>query len=78
MKKIKALSVLEAARYLRFTRAYIYRLAYLGKLKCYKPSGGRLYFKKSDLDKYFFSNVRQVRAGKNKTTVDGNGRKGKE
>lgn len=56
--KLNTLTVQEAADYLHFAKNYMYRLVYLGKIQCYKPSGGKLYFLKKDLDKFVFSKVR--------------------
>jgi len=64
MDKTNAFNVLEAAQYLRLSKNYLYRLCYLGLVKCYKPSHGKLYFLKKDLDAYITSNVRAVRKRK--------------
>ena len=45
-----------AAAYLNFSKGYLYRLIYLGKIPCYKPTGGKLFFKKEDLDAFIFRN----------------------
>jgi len=68
MKKLNALTVREAADYLHFAKNYIYRLIYLGKIRAFKPSGGKLYFLKKDLDDFVFSKT-AGKGRKNKTTV---------
>jgi len=47
-----------AAAYLKYSKGYLYRLVYLGKIPCYKPAGrrGKIYFKKQDLDAFVFRN----------------------
>jgi excisionase family DNA binding protein len=52
----KPMSVKEAAEHLDVSVSHIYKLTHKRKITCYKPSGKRLYFKKSDLDKYLFRN----------------------
>jgi len=44
----------DTAAYLNFSRGYLYRLVYLGKIPCYKPTGGKLFFKAADLDAFIF------------------------
>ena len=67
----------DAAAYLHLSKTYLYRLVYLGKIACHKPSGGKLFFKKEDLDAFCFQNRRAANfehgikpsKGQNKTTV---------
>jgi len=47
------LSVREAADFLKTTKAYIYKLKYTRRLPAYKPLGGKVYFRKSELEKLF-------------------------
>ena len=54
----KPLSFNEAAQYLGFKRAYLYKLVHWGKITHYKPTGGRLYFLKEDLDAFIRSGKR--------------------
>jgi len=49
------LSVREAAEFLDVTRATLYTMAYLKMFPKYKPNGGRVYFKRSDLERYIES-----------------------
>jgi excisionase family DNA binding protein len=52
----KPLNVKQAAEFLNLKPSYIYNLVFYGKLMAYKPSGKRLFFKVSDLEKYAYSN----------------------
>lgn len=54
----KPLSFEEATQYLGFKRAYLYKLVHWGKITYYKPTGGRLYFLKEDLDAFIRSGKR--------------------
>jgi excisionase family DNA binding protein len=49
------LSVDKAAQFTGYSRSYIYRLIHLGRIPCYKPNGGRLFFKKSELEEFLLS-----------------------
>ena len=51
----------DAAAYLRLSKAYLYKLVYLGKIPSYKPTGGKLFFKKCDLDAFCFQNRRAAK-----------------
>lgn len=46
------LTVKEAAAFLKRTPGNVYNLVCSGKLKCYKPSGKNLLFKKGDLEEW--------------------------
>ena len=48
------LDVVKAAAYLGFTKAYLYKLVHMGKIACFKPTGGKRFFKKSDLEAFIF------------------------
>jgi len=50
----RPLGIDEAAEYTGLSRRYLYKLVYLGKVPHYKPTGGRLYFKRADLDAFVF------------------------
>jgi excisionase family DNA binding protein len=52
----KPLSVQQAADFLNLKPSYIYNLVFFGKLKAYKPSGKKLIFKVSDLERYAYGN----------------------
>ena len=52
----RALNVAEAAAYLNLRPAYIYKLISQKKLPCYRPMGGRVYFRVSELEAWLFRN----------------------
>jgi excisionase family DNA binding protein len=52
----KPLSVQQAAEFLGLKVSYIYNLIHFGKLTAYKPSGKKLLFKVSDLERYAYGN----------------------
>jgi excisionase family DNA binding protein len=54
MEKLRAMNCADAAAYLNFSRGYLYRLVHLGKIPCYKPTGGKLFFMADDLDAFIF------------------------
>jgi excisionase family DNA binding protein len=58
MKDSYAMNCTDAAAYIGFAKNYLYRLVYLGKISCYKPTGGKLFFKKEDLDAFILRNRR--------------------
>ena len=58
----KPLSIADAAAYTGYQKSYLYKLIHLKKLTCYKPNGGRVYFKKEDLDFWVFSNRSKAEA----------------
>jgi excisionase family DNA binding protein len=53
------LTVNEAAQFLKTTPKYIRKLAFERRLPVYRPLGGRLFFKRSELEK-LFENSRQA------------------
>lgn len=42
----------EAAAYLGVSKSHLYKLVHTRRLPCHKPTGRRLFFKRSDLDAY--------------------------
>ena len=52
----KVLSVNEAAAFTGLTKNYIYKLVHLKKIPCYKPLGGRIFFKPAELENFLFRN----------------------
>jgi excisionase family DNA binding protein len=52
----KPLNVEQAAEFLNLKPSYVYNLVFYGKLTAYKPSGKKLLFKVSDLEKYAYGN----------------------
>ena len=51
---IGAFDVDRAATYLSFTKTYLYKLVYMKRIAYFKPTGGKLYFRKEDLDAFIF------------------------
>ena len=50
----KPMGVTEAAEFLGFSKTYLYKLIHLGLIACYKPQGGRVFFKQEDLQAFIF------------------------
>ena len=50
----KPFTVKQAADFLGLKASYLYRLIADNKISYYKPNGGRVYFKKSDLEHFIF------------------------
>ena len=50
------LNIEQAAAFFNFKTSYIYNLVHYGKLPAYKPSGKKLLFKISDLEKFAYGN----------------------
>jgi len=48
------MNVAEAAEFTGLSKAYIYKLVHLGKIPCYKPWGGRVFFKQNELEQFIF------------------------
>ena len=46
----------EAAEYTSLSKSTLYKLTCSNKIPCYKPSGKRLYFSKSELDAWILRN----------------------
>ena len=46
------INIVEASSYLRLKKSYIYNLVYKNKIPFYKPTGKKLLFKKSELNKW--------------------------
>jgi len=50
----KPLTVTEAAAYTGLSKTYLYKLIHLKKIPRYKPTGGRVFFKREELDTFIF------------------------
>jgi len=50
----KPMNIAEAAVYCGFSKNYLYKLIRFGKIPCYKPAGGRVFFKQDELDQFIF------------------------
>ena len=66
----KPLNVEQATEFLNLKPSYIYNLVFYGKLTAYKPSGKRLLFKVSDLEKYAYKNVVGGHSGRADTILN--------
>jgi excisionase family DNA binding protein len=60
MENSYPLTIADAASYLKISKGYLYQLAWYKKIPYYKPTGGKLYFKKEDLDAFAFRNRRDA------------------
>ncbi len=54
----KPLSFQEACRYLDVSKSHLYKLTYKSLITHFKPNGKKLYFKRSDLNKWLYRNQR--------------------
>ena len=52
----KPLTLPEAAEYLGVSKSHLYKLTFQHLITHFKPNGKKIYFKKSDLNKYLFRN----------------------
>jgi excisionase family DNA binding protein len=50
----KPMGIIEAAEFTGLSKNYIYKLICLGKIPCYKPTGGRVFFKREELEQFIF------------------------
>jgi excisionase family DNA binding protein len=58
----RPLGINEAAEFTGLSKAYLYKLTHLGKIPYYKPTGGKVYFKIDDLEKFVFSGRQSTEA----------------
>lgn len=54
----------EACRYLKVSESFLYKKTSKGEIKYSKPNGGKLYFKKSDLDEWMLNDELTFKAPK--------------
>jgi len=54
----KPLSFQEACKYLDISSSHLYKLTHKSLITHFKPNGKKLYFKKSDLNKWLYRNQR--------------------
>ncbi|HEX2786621.1 MAG TPA: excisionase family DNA-binding protein [Ignavibacteria bacterium] len=52
----KPFNLIEASQYLSISKSYLYKLTCANKIPFYKPNGKKIYFDKTDLDKWIFRN----------------------
>ena len=51
-KSDRPLTLDEASQYLNISKSFLYKLTSTNRITHYKPNGKRIYFQKSDLDKW--------------------------
>ncbi|GHT83308.1 hypothetical protein FACS1894137_04060 [Spirochaetia bacterium] len=56
----KPLTIDDAAQFTGLKRSYLYKLIHLGKVPCYKPTGGRVFFKQDELEAFIFRGKRSA------------------
>lgn len=75
IQNIEPLDVKQTAEYLKLKPSYIYSLIHQNKIPYHKPNGKRVYFFKSDLNKWIlgskFRSVDEVEADYNKQKESG-------
>jgi excisionase family DNA binding protein len=50
----KPMGIVEAAEFTGLSKTYLYKLIHLGKIPCYKPTGGKVFFKREELTAFVF------------------------
>ena len=60
MENTYPLTIEDAAAYTHLSKGYLYQLCWYGKISHYKPSGGRIFFKREDLDAFIYRNRRSA------------------
>jgi excisionase family DNA binding protein len=50
----RPLGIAEAAKFTGLKPSYLYKLIYLKRIPHYKPTGGRVYFKREELEQFIF------------------------
>lgn len=56
MKQAEPMSLDEACKHLGLSKSYVYKLTCLKQIPFYKPQNGKLFFEKSDLNKWILRN----------------------
>ena len=56
----KPLAIGEAAQFTGLSKAYLYKLVHMGKIPHYKPTGGKVFFKQSELEDFIFRGRRSA------------------
>lgn len=56
LQQEKPLSFKEACQYLDVSKSFLYKCTCKGLIAHFKPNGKKIYFKKSDLDKWIYRN----------------------
>ena len=52
----KPLTVEQAAAFTGYSKAYLYKLIHGGRISCYKPGGGKVLFRREDLEAFCYRN----------------------
>lgn len=55
-KKVEILSLIEAAKFLKASKSFIYKMTSQKLIPHYIPSGKKIFFKKSDLENWLLNN----------------------
>lgn len=55
MDKNSFITIYEASKFLCLSKSSIYKLVAKGKIKAFKPNGGKLYFRKIDLERFILN-----------------------
>jgi excisionase family DNA binding protein len=50
----KPLGIAEAAEFTGLSKNYLYKLVHLRRIPCYKPTGGKVFFKREELEEFIF------------------------
>jgi excisionase family DNA binding protein len=50
----KPLNITEAAAFTGLKPSYLYKLIHYKRIPCYKPTGGKVYFKQEELERFIF------------------------
>ena len=56
LKQAEPLSLDEACKHLGLSKSYVYKLTCLKQIPFYKPQNGKLFFEKSELNKWILRN----------------------
>ena len=63
----EVLTLDECAMYTGYSRNYIYRLTSQRAIPCYKPGGGKICFRKSEIERWMLSNRQATATELNRT-----------
>jgi excisionase family DNA binding protein len=50
----KPLNITEAAAFTGLKPSYLYKLIHYKRIPCYKPTGGKVFFKQEELEQFIF------------------------
>ena len=66
----KPITVDETSEYLGLSKSYIYKLTHLNRIPHFKPMGKKLYFLKSELNKWMLGNRVKTQEELNQIAID--------